>query len=123
MGTKGPLIDHEGYPRADIDIYAVRTARNKIVCLQNDHKAVMRSVEQKLHQLHAQDRERRDSQHELPSNQKTNVVTSQGFVKVNEVTQGSPAAIAVSVIRPFRCFKLIITTLCFSRACVWTMLW
>lgn len=94
VGIKGPLVDREGYPRADIDIYAVRIARNKIACLQNDHKAVMRLVEQKLHQLHAQDKG--DTQHELPSNQKTSVPTNQGFVKVNEVTQGSPASLAVS---------------------------
>ena len=28
----GPLLDQEGYPRSDIDLYAVRIARNKIIC-------------------------------------------------------------------------------------------
>ena len=28
----GRLVDREGFPRADIDIYAVRTARNRIIC-------------------------------------------------------------------------------------------
>ena len=28
---KGPLVDNEGYPRSDIDVYAVRQARNKII--------------------------------------------------------------------------------------------
>ena len=32
VGTKGALIDTEGFPRADIDLYVVRTARNKIIC-------------------------------------------------------------------------------------------
>ena len=32
------LIDKEGFPRNDVDLVAVRTARNKHVCLQNDHK-------------------------------------------------------------------------------------
>lgn len=27
----GPLVDNAGYPRNDIDIYAVRTARNKVI--------------------------------------------------------------------------------------------
>ncbi len=27
-----PLVDREGYPRADIDVYQVRTARHKIIC-------------------------------------------------------------------------------------------
>ena len=25
------LIDNEGYPRSDIDVYAIRTARNRII--------------------------------------------------------------------------------------------
>ena len=28
---KGPLVDNEGFPRADIDVYAVRVARNKAI--------------------------------------------------------------------------------------------
>lgn len=30
----GPLVDNDGYPRNDIDIYAVRTARNRIISEQ-----------------------------------------------------------------------------------------
>lgn len=32
VGMHGRLVDSEGYPRADIDVYAVRTARHKIIC-------------------------------------------------------------------------------------------
>lgn len=32
VGMEGELVDGEGYPRSDIDVYAVRTARNKIIC-------------------------------------------------------------------------------------------
>ena len=28
----GKLIDEEKYPRSDIDVYAVRVARNRIIC-------------------------------------------------------------------------------------------
>lgn len=28
----GPLVDAEDYPRNDIDVYAVRQARQKIIC-------------------------------------------------------------------------------------------
>ena len=28
----GPLLDNEGYPRNDIDVYTVRHARHKIIC-------------------------------------------------------------------------------------------
>lgn len=27
-----PLVDCEGYPRSDVDLYQVRTARHNIVC-------------------------------------------------------------------------------------------
>ena len=28
----GRLVDDQGFPRADIDVYAVRRARNRIIC-------------------------------------------------------------------------------------------
>ena len=31
VGTTGSLVDKDGYPRDDIDIYAVRMARNKVI--------------------------------------------------------------------------------------------
>ncbi|BHF65062.1 26S proteasome non-ATPase regulatory subunit 9 [Sparganum proliferum] len=45
VGMHGPLIDADGFPRSDIDIVAVRTARNRIICLNTDHAAVMRELE------------------------------------------------------------------------------
>ena len=27
-----PLVDNEGFPRSDIDVYQVRTTRHKIIC-------------------------------------------------------------------------------------------
>ena len=32
VGMDGPLVDTEGYPRSDIDIYSVRHARHQIIC-------------------------------------------------------------------------------------------
>ena len=32
VGMTGPLVDEEGFPRSDIDVYAVRTARNRVIC-------------------------------------------------------------------------------------------
>ncbi|XP_012878553.1 PREDICTED: 26S proteasome non-ATPase regulatory subunit 9 [Dipodomys ordii] len=100
VGMDEPLVDCEGYPRADVDLYQVRTARHNIICLQNDHKAVMKQVEEALHQLHARDKEkqardmaeahqeamshRRGHSHSLP----------QAFAKVNSVSPGSPASTA-----------------------------
>ena len=32
VGMDGPLVDTEGFPRADIDVYSVRHARHGIIC-------------------------------------------------------------------------------------------
>ena len=32
VGMRESLVDAEGFPRADIDVFAVRTARNRIIC-------------------------------------------------------------------------------------------
>ena len=33
---KENLVDNEGYPRSDIDVYSVRFARNRIICKNID---------------------------------------------------------------------------------------
>lgn len=50
----GPLVDAEGFPRNDIDIYQVRQARQTIICLQNDHKELMNQIQTLLNQYHAE---------------------------------------------------------------------
>ncbi|XP_011803891.1 PREDICTED: 26S proteasome non-ATPase regulatory subunit 9 isoform X1 [Colobus angolensis palliatus] len=102
IGMNEPLVDCEGYPRSDVDLYQVRTARHNIICLQNDHKAVMKQVEEALHQLHARDKEKqaRDmaEAHKEAMNRKLDQSESQGppqaFAKVNSISPGSPASIA-----------------------------
>lgn len=32
VGMHDPLVDQEGYPRNDIDVYKVRHARHQIIC-------------------------------------------------------------------------------------------
>lgn len=32
VGFSEPLVDREGYPRNDIDVYKVRHARHRIIC-------------------------------------------------------------------------------------------
>uniref|UniRef100_A0A452J4E3 Nas2 N-terminal domain-containing protein n=1 Tax=Gopherus agassizii TaxID=38772 RepID=A0A452J4E3_9SAUR len=34
VGMNEPLVDAEGYPRADVDVYQVRAARHNIICKQ-----------------------------------------------------------------------------------------
>uniref|UniRef100_A0A8D0KNC3 26S proteasome non-ATPase regulatory subunit 9 n=1 Tax=Salvator merianae TaxID=96440 RepID=A0A8D0KNC3_SALMN len=94
VGMNEPLVDVEGYPRADVDIYQVRTARHSIICLQNDHKAIMEQVEKALHQLHARDKEKRekDEAEAQAEARRQNQPLPQPFARVNAVTPGSPAS-------------------------------
>ena len=124
VGMDGSLIDAEGFPRSDIDLYAVRTARNRVICklfffsflfsffffrilahhgshlcqlgLRNDHKIVMAAVEKKLHDIHAEARESGKATNEQTARQ-SGVPVSKAFAKINSVTDGSPAALAVSL--------------------------
>uniref|UniRef100_G3NZE4 26S proteasome non-ATPase regulatory subunit 9 n=1 Tax=Gasterosteus aculeatus aculeatus TaxID=481459 RepID=G3NZE4_GASAC len=82
VGVEGPLVDAEGFPRADVNVYHVRTARHSIACLQNDHKAIMEEIEEALHKLHA------GAQDEAMEQQ---VTLPPPFARVDAVTQGSPA--------------------------------
>ncbi|XP_001359015.1 26S proteasome non-ATPase regulatory subunit 9 [Drosophila pseudoobscura] len=54
VGMTGPMIDAEGFPRNDIDIYQVRQARQTIICLQNDHKELMNQIQNLLNQYHSE---------------------------------------------------------------------
>lgn len=56
VGMNESLLDAEGFPRADIDVYAVRQARHQIICLQNDLKAIMKDIEKGLINVHAEAR-------------------------------------------------------------------
>ena len=47
-----PLVDNEGYPRAYVDIYAIRTARNRIICLRNDCRDLTKLIEKYLQTYH-----------------------------------------------------------------------
>ncbi|XP_062399613.1 26S proteasome non-ATPase regulatory subunit 9 isoform X1 [Sardina pilchardus] len=91
VGMEGPLVDVEGFPRADLDLYQIRTARHSISCLQNDHKALMLEIEAALHQLHAHERAKReqDQQEEAMEQERT---LPPAFARVDHVTQGSPAS-------------------------------
>jgi len=52
-GASGPLVDSEGYPRADVDVHATRTLRNRLACLNTDHRQLMAQIETAMHELHA----------------------------------------------------------------------
>lgn len=58
-GIEGKLTDDQGFPLQNIDIMAVRTARNKLILLQNDLKNLMISIEKNMQEYFNSDREKR----------------------------------------------------------------
>ncbi|KPP73375.1 26S proteasome non-ATPase regulatory subunit 9-like, partial [Scleropages formosus] len=94
VDMQGPLVDMEGYPRADVDLYQVRTARHNINCLQNDHKAIMLEIEEALHKLHARERAKREQDEAEAQAGGPSEINSlpPPFARVDTITQGSPAS-------------------------------
>mgnify|MGYP002821377174 FL=1 len=45
VGLKDALVDAEGYPRADLDLYRVRSQRGRHATIRTDHKALMKKIE------------------------------------------------------------------------------
>ncbi|KAI3372819.1 hypothetical protein L3Q82_023278 [Scortum barcoo] len=93
VGVEDPLVDEEGYPRADVNLYQIRTARHNISCLQNDHKQIMKEIEEALHKLHAREKAKRqqDEAEAQVEAMEQQVTLPPPFARVDAVTQGSPA--------------------------------
>ena len=51
-GLTDPLIDGEGFPRADVDLMECRKLRHRHACLQTDYKNLMKKLEAQLFGLH-----------------------------------------------------------------------
>lgn len=56
VGISGKLVDSEGFPRSDVDIYAIRRARNRIAILNTDYSNVMKEIEEKLFDIHSKEK-------------------------------------------------------------------
>lgn len=96
VGMNGSLVDSERFPRNDIDLYAVRSSRQKVIRLRNDHKAVMKEIENKLHQLHAEFKVKKLSQSDtqkatMDPNRNREILLEKTFARISMVARGSPA--------------------------------
>nr|CDS17101.1 26S proteasome non ATPase regulatory subunit [Echinococcus granulosus] len=97
VGMHGPLLDSEGFPRSDIDVVAVRTARNRIICLNTDHNEVMKQLEAVSARLLSKTQAgvegmNTDFTATVPSSEPPS--RSVPFLLVGQVTPGSPADLA-----------------------------
>ncbi|XP_003744889.1 26S proteasome non-ATPase regulatory subunit 9 [Galendromus occidentalis] len=90
VGMNEPLVDHEGFPRNDIDVYQVRKARHDIICLQNDLKDVTHRIEDGLHKLHAEQAQKATAQPPITPQERR----AKAFLKLDIVEEGSQAEIA-----------------------------
>ncbi|ELT92719.1 hypothetical protein CAPTEDRAFT_171080 [Capitella teleta] len=93
VGMEGSLVDADQFPRNDIDVYSVRQARHRIICLQNDHKELMKQIEEGLHYVHAAAREQGEqrSRGQPMNSQETDAHSKSPFAIVERVDAGSPA--------------------------------
>lgn len=52
VGIKGGLVDEEGFPRGDIDIYNVKFKRKRLAEINTDYKALMKRIESILTEIY-----------------------------------------------------------------------
>ncbi|XP_065212079.1 26S proteasome non-ATPase regulatory subunit 9 [Planococcus citri] len=80
------LVDAEGYPRADIDVYQVRHARHKVICIRNDLKKIMIEIEKCLHAIHAE-----GSLSVQMESMDVEITSDTPIARVTSITAGSPS--------------------------------
>lgn len=51
MGIDTPLVDHEGYPRGDVDVYRARDLRQRLAVIRTDRKELMKQIDTVLSQI------------------------------------------------------------------------
>jgi len=85
-----PLTDRDGFPRADIDIWAVRHARVRIIRLRNDLSSLLDKIGMALEHIHASQSAEATTDEEAP------LTSLLPFAKVDAVAPCSPAQLAVS---------------------------
>jgi 26S proteasome non-ATPase regulatory subunit 9 len=88
-----PLVDAEGFPRADIDIWAVRHARVRAIELRNDLVALTDEMAKALAGVY--DPALRGTDNSEAAGKKDG--RESAFAQVDSVLSGSPAGVAVRV--------------------------
>lgn len=85
-----PLTDRDGFPRADIDVWAVRHARVRIIRLRNDLSSLVDKIAIALERVYASQLPGPEMDAEIPLHPLL------PFAKVDAVAPNSPAQLAVS---------------------------
>ena len=97
VGIKGPLVDSEGFPRGDVDIYNARRKRARLSSINVDHRAVMRSIETELLSIHASPLPASSApcgQREKHTSPYPAADRLSPMARIDEILEGSPADVA-----------------------------
>ncbi|RKP05749.1 hypothetical protein THASP1DRAFT_32413 [Thamnocephalis sphaerospora] len=89
-----PMVDAEGFPRADVDIPTVVQIRGRITQLRNDLKVCVKDIEEALHAAHAAARAVSEAATDTAASAPVSVEPEEPFVRVNAVEKNSPAEVA-----------------------------
>jgi 26S proteasome non-ATPase regulatory subunit 9 len=110
-----PLVDREGFPRDDLDVWAVRHARVRIIELRNDLAVLMDEIAKTLETVYPRappPAEKKGADEGSGPSDSTAVSVTEGeaittellpFARVNGVAPGSPATDAVRHLLSNRC--------------------
>jgi 26S proteasome non-ATPase regulatory subunit 9 len=117
---RSPLVDADGFPRADIDIWAVRHARVRALELRNDLAALTNEIGTALCVVYDPAARAKDDE-----DARKKVTEDDAFARVDGVTSGSPAARAVREHASLKFIHLVIASRAGSsswrsRAPIWT---
>ncbi|KAK9896477.1 26S proteasome non-ATPase regulatory subunit 9 [Cystobasidium minutum MCA 4210] len=84
------LIDDEGFPRADIDVYNVRLSRVRVIELRNDLRGLSDKIKELLDVVFARPEPSEVDEKVIPIEE----ILAKPFASCNGVAPGSPAATA-----------------------------
>jgi 26S proteasome non-ATPase regulatory subunit 9 len=98
---EGNLIDPQGFPRNDIDVYEVRTKRHRYACLQTDHKDIMSRLEIELKALHKVQLQREKMSPTISNTEETKSTGVQRTPKELALTASSDTPLPEVTRRPF----------------------
>eukprot|EP00252_Welwitschia_mirabilis_P012676 TRINITY_DN28006_c0_g1_i1.p1 TRINITY_DN28006_c0_g1~~TRINITY_DN28006_c0_g1_i1.p1 ORF type:complete len:234 (-),score=64.94 TRINITY_DN28006_c0_g1_i1:205-906(-) len=89
-GLHGSLLDSEGFPRSDIDIAAVRSSRQRLAMLRNDHKDITEKIDQNLQILFSRGSSR---ELEVSSSKRTEEESGHQFVSGSGLAGSLPQSL------------------------------
>ncbi|KAG0056546.1 hypothetical protein BGZ83_004569 [Gryganskiella cystojenkinii] len=101
VGMTERLVDSSGFPRSDIDLVAVTTARSGIIKLQNDLKTVMLQIEEAIHAVHAEAIAEKQRKEEEKKQQETATTSSTSSPSSSVPAVGSSTVDPVEFMKPF----------------------